>query len=497
MPDLTGRSSREAEYRRALTKLLESYGGRLLELLGDPPNFSNIPPEFWESEAAEMVRVLAPFGERVYLDAARQLINEVPVGVDWALVNERAIEWASRYTFELVRGINDTNRNLLQRAISAYFDQGQTIGQLEQRIMGAFGPVRAEMIAVTEITRAASEGEQQIAKELAQQGIRMVPVWQTNNDELVCPVCGPRHGKEITDGQFPPAHPRCVLPGNQIIIPGTIDAAAKSIYDGPAIEITIRNGRNITVTKNHPVLTSSGWESAGSINEGDYLFYAIKAERIAAAIDPHNQQAPAAIEDVFTALLETGFMSAVRVPASTEDFHGDGRGVDGYIDVIYPNRFLLDNVKAGEYQMACKHILDGSGVISSSLLSQRLTELVFERQGFASNGIVGSGDLSGSLFGGHSAPFDLLGFGLAPGLHSLPDKPSVESVPTDTSLARKLILRFPGEIAADPVIRVREFDFSGHVYDLQSNSYELYFCNSIITHNCRCWVNHELPKVTR
>jgi hypothetical protein len=37
----------------------------------------------------------------------------------------------------------------------------------------------------------------------------MVPIWQTSNDERVCPICGPKHGKEITDGKFPPAHPRC------------------------------------------------------------------------------------------------------------------------------------------------------------------------------------------------------------------------------------------------------------------------------------------------
>jgi len=27
--------------------------------------------------------------------------------------------------------------------------------------------------------------------------------------QVVCPICGPRHDKEITDGMYPPACPRC------------------------------------------------------------------------------------------------------------------------------------------------------------------------------------------------------------------------------------------------------------------------------------------------
>jgi hypothetical protein len=70
-------------------------------------------------------------------------------------------------------------------------------------------PIRAEMIAVTEVTRAASQGEQAIARELARAGIVMTPIWNTNQDDIVCPLCGPKNGKEIEDGQFPPRHPRC------------------------------------------------------------------------------------------------------------------------------------------------------------------------------------------------------------------------------------------------------------------------------------------------
>ena len=146
---------------------------------------------------------------QIYLQQALQVMNEVGVAIDWTLANQAAIDWANSYAFNLVSVMRDGNQRLLQSAVSSYFDQGWTIGQLEDRIVSAFGPVRAEMIAVTEVTRAASEGEQMITRELSSQGIQMRPIWQTNNDALVCPICGPKHNKEIKDGVYPPAHPRC------------------------------------------------------------------------------------------------------------------------------------------------------------------------------------------------------------------------------------------------------------------------------------------------
>jgi SPP1 gp7 family putative phage head morphogenesis protein len=87
------------------------------------------------------------------------------------------------------------------------------MGDLRGRLGRIYSPVRAEMIAVTEVTRAAAEGERATVREIEKEGIRMVEVWQTNNDSLVCPICGPRHGKKVGDGwsknDGPPAHPRC------------------------------------------------------------------------------------------------------------------------------------------------------------------------------------------------------------------------------------------------------------------------------------------------
>ena len=210
MANIPNRDELERQLTRLMARLLSAYGGNLLEKLGDPPNLSNIPPEFWDDESKIMLEALRPFGEKVYLQAAKELMASTPGGLDWTLVNEAAVNWAGRYAFDLVKGINDTTRTALQRTIASYFESPVPRSQLEARILELVGsPVRAEMIAVTEVTRAASEGEQEVARELAAQGINLKPIWQTNADDIVCPLCAPKNGKEITDGNYPPEHPRC------------------------------------------------------------------------------------------------------------------------------------------------------------------------------------------------------------------------------------------------------------------------------------------------
>jgi hypothetical protein len=106
---------------------------------------------------------------------------------------------------------------------------GMTQGDLEQLLEPAFGSVRAEMIATTEVTRAYSEAVNETKELVNQTGLKMHRVWTTANDELVCDICGPlneepeekwlqvlaEHNIELTEEQKadivdgPPAHVNC------------------------------------------------------------------------------------------------------------------------------------------------------------------------------------------------------------------------------------------------------------------------------------------------
>ena len=226
MPDIPNRDELEARMARLLGKLSKAQMGRLLEELGDPPRVENVSPTFWDEAGEELRNAIRPFMEAVYLESAQRLMSEQSVGVDWALVNEAAANWASTYTYELVTGINDTSARYLQSAVDRYYRDAQTVGELAaglaqyeeftRRAGRLFGVDRATVIAITETTRAAVEGERGIADELAKERIQMEDFWVTRNDEVVCTICAPRNGvaegKGTGDAYWtkrdgPPAHP--------------------------------------------------------------------------------------------------------------------------------------------------------------------------------------------------------------------------------------------------------------------------------------------------
>ena len=217
MPDIQNRDELEAQLARAVGGKFAKQRRELIALLGEPPNMANVPMAFWDNGGKELRSAITPILESIYMQQAMTVVDVAQIGFDWALVNTAAVEWVETYAFNLVKGITDTTArgagSKIRQVVQQFYEEGLTmpeaIARMKQGLTGIYGPVRAEMIAITEVTRAAAEGEREAARLIEQEsGVRMIPIWQTANDELVCPICGPRHNKEI-EGEYPPAHPRC------------------------------------------------------------------------------------------------------------------------------------------------------------------------------------------------------------------------------------------------------------------------------------------------
>ena len=218
---MANRETWEAEIARSLSRLSQRQMNRLLDALGDKPDLANLNPEFWNEFTTAYRGELIPKLEQIFLGSAEQMLADAPaLGVDWAMVNQYAADWARQYGYGLVGGITETTRTALQKKIAGFYENAMTIPQLRESLQSLFGPVRAEMIAITETTRAATEGQASLVTELNRQGIRMIGEWTTSNDELVCSVCFPLDGRREENGGFrhpktgvfykrPPAHPRC------------------------------------------------------------------------------------------------------------------------------------------------------------------------------------------------------------------------------------------------------------------------------------------------
>lgn len=192
-----------AEFERQLASAVgEKLNGqmtRLLAYLGDPPDINNVPASFWDEVGGSLAEAVRPILASAYASAAVNLAHElrsqyqveVGSGIDWTLTNQAAADWAKAYVFDLVGGINDTSKAQLADAVSSFFTDQLTMGDLRGLVGDIFDPLRAAKIASTEVTRAANRGEYDTIQEIEAAGVEMVPTWQTSEDEHVCEICSP------------------------------------------------------------------------------------------------------------------------------------------------------------------------------------------------------------------------------------------------------------------------------------------------------------------
>lgn len=170
---------------------------------------------------ARIVQNGADAGVNIALDQ----LGRIGVSFDYTLVNTRAREWAAQYAGLLVKDIDDTTMQAVRQAVGRWYANGEPLSALTADLESTFGEKRARLIAMTETTRAAAEGNRTGYRA---SGVARALKWKTSNDEKVCPYCGALHGKTVgVDGAFfdalpleqqarlkrrfdiPPAHPGC------------------------------------------------------------------------------------------------------------------------------------------------------------------------------------------------------------------------------------------------------------------------------------------------
>lgn len=166
----------------------------------------------YDSLSDDLKEAIQPVLRKHVLQRMGELVTEYGYDSGDKLITA-AGQWASTYTFGLVKGVTDTTRELLQNAVSDYQNSsGMTRGDLEARLQSAFGASRVESIAITETTRSSGAATDLYEAQLNDAGFDTVQVWNTANDDLVCDICGPINGKsdnEWGDVEGVPAHPRC------------------------------------------------------------------------------------------------------------------------------------------------------------------------------------------------------------------------------------------------------------------------------------------------
>ncbi len=187
-----------------------------------PPGWENILEDAEdEDELALLIQLLTKNTQ----NGINLFGQSTGIDIDYTITNVEAAEWARKYAYDFIKGIDDTTRQVLQQAIASFvetpgFTIGDVMGQLEDL---GFSEDRALGIATTEITRVYSKGEDMAGEEMKEQfpDVRLIDTWFTNNDDRVCELCGPLDGVEVEFGENfyepedeyqdgkPPRHTKC------------------------------------------------------------------------------------------------------------------------------------------------------------------------------------------------------------------------------------------------------------------------------------------------
>lgn len=326
---------------------------------------------------------------------------------------------------------------------------------------------------------------------------------------------------------MPPNGWGCFLPDTQI--QGDLQSAMLKFYQGVAVKFTTKSGRNLAVTANHPILTERGWVRADSLTTSDnVLCYGspVNSVGILSGQVNHNQTVATAKN-----LFKTFFDDAMAVTGTTAfKFNSDVANGEIHIDIFDDG--LVLHIRADGLQGIQKvELIRGDNgrfvTIGETDGSSKFAIIVNDFIGFQNSSDITTTAIkafcqSTLAYFGCSIQLDNFSFQFV--ITRATDSPSLATLPfnatsrlfdglptdnagtahisqgdtilkelasnaftTDFGLFGNLIDTHASLVFADPIVNIRQFSFSGHVYDFQSSE-SIVSANGIVAHNCKCWV---------
>jgi SPP1 gp7 family putative phage head morphogenesis protein len=426
---------------------------------------------------------------------------------------------------ELFATIPQVTEDAMLSALASGISLGEGPRTVARRVrkVAEIGRQRAETIARTEMIRSAREAQRMLYQQNpAVQSYRRV----ATQDARVCLACLALSGTVHTTDEIMPSHPNCFVPDTKVTHADLLGTASRW-YSGEVVTIRVKSGNVITVTPNHPILTSNGWVAAGEIAKGSYVISTSNSERMHSLVNPNYNHVESTIKDVVDAFNASAGVSSETVKVSAMNFHGDGAGSE--VAVINTNSLLRDEViskhqSQGNFVTTTSNSSDLSGI--SNLAS--MLETVFP----ASDCIMCGDHIDGINLTGSTSHHEPISLGLTSNRDVIFDQDSTNNISSDIESKRDVVLAlagyvigydgilgqminsvfpdassrkqactnnllrnsiqisnllhaFAGLIEFDEVLDVEIKSYTGHVYNLQTST-GWYIANNIISHNCRC-----------
>lgn len=465
--------------------------------------------------------------ERINSDMLEQIANK-----PWAVDGKN---FKTRLGESKVKLINNVHNSLTQMCLMGTNPE-QAIRTLAKTMQGDRG--RAGRIIMTESAYFSQNAQKRCFNSL---GVEEYEIVATLDSRTCGGACAGQDGEHYPMKMFepgvtaPPFHPNCVTEDMVVYSPDA-EAVTRSEYSGDIFEFFTSNGRRLSVTPNHIMLTARGWVRAKNISKSDKIIYYSGNISNYGLGEPTNNYSSSTIKDLFGALWESGNNSTVSMPMSSVDFKGDGIP-NGKVDIVDINSKLRNELNSAVREFICdsNFIFTGKAFKVDLPIECSVAEFLMGI-GLAADGVMSIDSVLNILSLGsmahhkfisrrttadynvrlnktavddrtcnaqmlsngiltNSAFIHLNNFESIDSLTGIFGDSSSDTIcvddadyrlPTDTERIGNLLETLSGIIECDDVvdIRCRKVNFT-HVYDISSSS-TLYLCNGFITSNCRC-----------
>lgn len=294
--------------------------------------------------------------------------------------------FAGRLLDEWVSGLEAGQLDRITAALRIGLVEGETVDQLAKRLRGTkalqykdgvldIGKRQAENVVRTATSHVTNSAKQAVFQ--ANDDLIEKVQWLSTLDTRTTLYCMLHDGLTypLDSGPRPPAHYNC-LPGDALVTARDgITGATKRWYDGYLVIIRTASGNQLSCTPNHPILTDAGWVPAHLVDKGDNVVSDGVKRRMETNTNPNKQHVPPSVEEIFCAALGSHQMRAVRMPLSSEDFHGDV--LDGDVAIIASDRFLKCHGDAALDKDRAKILLVGRNVSLSKFSGLRRLVTMF------------------------------------------------------------------------------------------------------------------------
>jgi len=201
-PDALDRLKRERAARKVIAAAYAAQQSRIAaQIQADPQSLD------WSREPKLLAEAVTPLFEQTATLAAKQAITQLPVTVDWGLVNQPVLARARTAAAAFGDQTTATAQERTAARIADWVEAGGTMDDLIASVAEVWSGPRADVAAVTEVTGLYAEGNRAAWHE---SNVVSGMTIRTTEDEAVCDVCGPLANTEVDfDGDLPPFHPSC------------------------------------------------------------------------------------------------------------------------------------------------------------------------------------------------------------------------------------------------------------------------------------------------